>query len=105
MRAPPAGGASHQPGAAGLNEWGLTQLVTAVRWAALCLSLLTMALGTATRAGVVVATVLAVYAVARTVWPGRADGWEPLSGPGGRSASWRCAPPPWASPGGWRRRS
>jgi signal transduction histidine kinase len=66
--------------------WGLSQLIVAVRWAALCLSLLTMALGKTSRSDVVTATILAVYAVGRTVWPLRVDWWEPRTGRGGWSA-------------------
>ena len=68
------------------NGWGLSELVVAVRWASLCLSVLAMAVGTPTRAEVTGAAVLAVYAVLRTIWPFRLDWWAPTSGPRGRSA-------------------
>ena len=51
--------------------WGLTELVVALRWAALCLSLLAMVVisGSTNKRDVVAGGVLALYAIVRTVWP------------------------------------
>ena len=54
---------------AGVPRWGLSELIVALRWAALCLSLLVVGLGAPTRAQVLGGGALAVYATARTVWP------------------------------------
>ncbi len=53
------------------SQWGLTELVVALRWAALCLSLLAMVVisGSPTKRDVVAGGVLAFYAVLRTIWP------------------------------------
>jgi signal transduction histidine kinase len=53
------------------SQWGLTELVVALRWAALCLSLLAMVVisGSPTRRDVIAGGVLALYAIIRTVWP------------------------------------
>jgi signal transduction histidine kinase len=53
------------------SHWGLTELVVALRWAALCLSLLAMVVisGAPTKREVVAGGVLALYAIVRTVWP------------------------------------
>ena len=55
--------------------WGLTELVIAIRWAALCLSLLAMLMfaGSPTKREIIAGAVLALYAVLRTVWPVRLD--------------------------------
>jgi len=47
----------------------MAELTVATRWAALCLSLVAMALGTPTKRDLLGAAALAVYAVVRTVWP------------------------------------
>jgi signal transduction histidine kinase len=53
------------------SQWGLTELVVALRWAALCLSLLAMVVisGAPAKREVVAGGVLAFYAIARTIWP------------------------------------
>lgn len=53
------------------SQWDLTELVVAVRWAALCLSLLAMVVmsGMPTRDEVAASVLLAVYAIVRTIWP------------------------------------
>jgi signal transduction histidine kinase len=55
----------------------MTELVVAVRWASLCLSLAAAELGRFTHAAVAAATVLVVLGVLRTVWPLHFD----MSGP------------------------
>ena len=53
------------------SYWGLTELVVALRWAALCLSILAMVVITRspTKREVVAGGLLALYAIVRTVWP------------------------------------
>jgi signal transduction histidine kinase len=53
------------------SQWGLTELVVALRWAALSLSLLAMVVisGSPTKREVAAGGVLALYAIVRTVWP------------------------------------
>jgi signal transduction histidine kinase len=63
------------------SQWGLTELVVALRWAALCLSLLAMIVisGSPTKREVAAGAVLALYAILRTVWPVR-FGFSPARG-------------------------
>ena len=53
----------------GANSWGMKELVVALRWVAIALSLAAAGLGKPNRADVVAAAVLVVLAIARTVWP------------------------------------
>ncbi len=57
------------------SQWGLTELIVALRWAALWLSLLAMvmAAGSPTKLEIALGAVLALYAVIRTVLPVRLD--------------------------------
>ncbi len=60
------------PGAhrrAAFPTWGLTELVVALRWAALVLALLVMLLSRRTGSVFVTALVLSGYALLRTIWP------------------------------------
>jgi len=53
------------------SQWGLTELVVALRWAALCLSLLAMVVisGSPSKREIAAGGVLAFYAILRTIWP------------------------------------
>ncbi|MGH9104729.1 MAG: GAF domain-containing sensor histidine kinase [Acidimicrobiales bacterium] len=76
-------GHGHPTAGQGYGRWGISELVVAVRWGALSLSLVGMGFGAVTSTERGAAATLAVAAVLRTVWPLRVD--EPLS----RRYRWR----------------
>ena len=53
----------------GDRSWGMKELVVALRWVAIGLSMTAAALGTPNRGEMVAAAVLVVWAIGRTLWP------------------------------------
>jgi len=63
------GDASHPPPRLGRGDWGIDELIVALRWTGFSLSVLTMLASAPSRRDIIAASMLLVYSILRTLWP------------------------------------